>query len=140
MKLRITTPLSIVVEEETVASLRAEDMSGSFGILPGHADFLTTLEISVVSWTNKDGAKRYCAVRGGVLAVNGGTEIAVETREAVPADQLEELEPAVIARFHTDLDLERRAHVEGTRLQLAAIRQIMRHLRPDGRSGKRSFR
>ena len=38
-----------------VVSVRAEDASGSFGILPGHADFLTSLAPSVVRWRRRDG-------------------------------------------------------------------------------------
>ena len=48
MRLLITTPLSVVVDEDGILALRAEDATGSFGILPGHADFLTSLAISSV--------------------------------------------------------------------------------------------
>jgi F-type H+-transporting ATPase subunit epsilon len=41
MRLRIITPLSIIIDTNSVLSLRAEDGSGGFGIMPGHADFLT---------------------------------------------------------------------------------------------------
>ena len=53
MRLRIITPLSVVVDEDGVLALRAEDATGSFGILPRHADFLTSLAISVVSWESE---------------------------------------------------------------------------------------
>ena len=43
MRLRIVTPLAVVVDEDDILAVRAEDSSGSFGILPGHADFLTSL-------------------------------------------------------------------------------------------------
>ena len=33
-----------------MSHLRAEDDTGAFGILPGHADFLTVLAVSVVTW------------------------------------------------------------------------------------------
>jgi F-type H+-transporting ATPase subunit epsilon len=49
MKLRITDPTAILVDTD-VRSVRAEDASGSFGILSGHADFLTALGVSIVSW------------------------------------------------------------------------------------------
>ena len=39
-------------------------------VLSGHADFLTSLAISVVSWKSKDEVRRYCAVRRGVLRVD----------------------------------------------------------------------
>src|ERR1700738_730523 len=83
MRLRIITPLSVIVDEDGVLALRGEDATGSFGILPGHADFLTSLAISVVSWESSDGTRHYCAARRGVLSVTAGRDIAVATREAV---------------------------------------------------------
>ncbi len=72
MRLLITDPTAIVVDDADVTSLRAEDESGSFGILDGHADLLTALPISVVAWRRADGRLQYCAVRRGVLSVRGG--------------------------------------------------------------------
>jgi len=138
MRLRIVTPLSVVVDEDDVTALRAEDASGGFGILPGHADFLTHLAISVVGWSRGDARRRYCAVRGGVFTVAGGREIAIAAREAVAGEDLATLDATVLDRFRADLEAERTEHVESTRLQLDAIRQIMRHLRP-ARSGAGIF-
>ncbi|CAN5677806.1 hypothetical protein BH11PSE1_BH11PSE1_13090 [soil metagenome] len=109
-------------------SLRAEDATGGFGILPHHADFLTSLSISVVSWQNGDEVSRFCAVRHGVLTVSGGSEIAIATHEAVVGDNLADLDQTVLSRFRADRDIERTEHVESTRLQLAAIRRIMSQL------------
>jgi F-type H+-transporting ATPase subunit epsilon len=139
MKLRIITPLSVVVGEGRVLALRAEDATGSFGILPRHADFLTSFAISVVSRESNDGTRHYCAVRRGILSVIGGRDIAIATREAVPGDDLATLDETVLSRFRADIETERTEHVESTRLQLNAIRQIMRHLRPGGRSGPGIF-
>jgi F-type H+-transporting ATPase subunit epsilon len=129
MKLRITTPLEVVVDEDGVQALRAEDSSGSFGILAGHADFLTSLAISVVSWNTKDEVRRYCAVRRGVLSVDGGQDISIATREAVLGDDLATLDNSVLARFRADIETERSERVNSTRLELSAIRQIVSHLR-----------
>ncbi len=103
MRLRIVTPLAVVVDEDALA-VRAEDASGSFGILPGHADFLTSLAISVVGWTRSDGTRRYCAVRTGMLSVSGGKEIAVATREAIAGDDLSTLDATVLDRFRADIE------------------------------------
>lgn len=127
MKLRIVTPLSVVVETD-VLSLRAVDDSGSFGILPGHADFLTSLAISVVSWREAT-AERFCAVRGGVLTVSGGQTIAIASREAVPGDDLATLDQTVLARFRADLEEERTEHTEATRLHLSALRHLIGRLK-----------
>jgi F-type H+-transporting ATPase subunit epsilon len=134
MKLRIFTPLAAVVDEEGVLAVRAEDASGGFGILPGHADFLTSLAISVVSWKSSGGERCYCAVRRGVLFVTSGKDVAIATREAITGSDLATLDETVLVRFRADIEVERTEHVASTRLQLSAIRQIMRHLRPD-RSG-----
>jgi len=139
MRLRITTPLSVIVDEDGILSLRAEDATGSFGILPHHADFLTSLVVSIVSWQSSDEKRRYCAVRGGVLSVDAGRDIAVATREAVTGDDLGTLDQTVLGRFRADIETERTERVESTRLQLNAIRQIVSHLGSGARAGGGSF-
>lgn len=126
MRLRIVTPLSIVVDE-TAESLRAEDASGSFGIRPGHAAFLTALSVSILSW-KAGGTERFCALRGGVLTVTGGDIIAIATREAVAGDDLATLDTEVLARFQSDAEAERVEHVETMRLQMHAIRRMISRL------------
>ena len=88
MRLLITTPTAVVVDDPDVTAVRAEDETGSFGILDRHADFLTVLTVSVVAWHRADSRRRYCAVRRGVLRVEGGSEVAVATREAIVGDDL----------------------------------------------------
>lgn len=131
MRLLITTPTTIVVDDPDVASVRAEDGSGSFGILEGHADFLTALNVSIVGWHHADGRARYCAVRRGVLSVTGGREIAIATREAIPGDDLDRLEEIVLDQFRRRAEAERASRTQSARLQMKAIRQIVQYLRPD---------
>ena len=127
MRLRIITPLSVVVDEDTLA-VRAEDDSGSFGILPGHADFLTSLAISVVSWKRSDGSRGYCAVRRGMLSISEGKDVAVATREAIAGDDLATLDSTVLERFRADIEQERSERFESIQLQLNAIRRIVSQL------------
>ena len=129
MRLRIYTPLTLAVDEEGVRSVRAEDASGSFGILDGHEDFVTTLPVSVVSWTDGGGGTRHCAVRGGALTVTGGREVSVATREAVVGTELERLDEDVLGRLAQAREAERTERFESTQLHLAAIREITRQLR-----------
>ena len=135
MKLTISTPTAIAAELENIVSLTAEDGSGSFGILPGHADFLTALEPSVVSWRDADGHEGHCAVRRGVLTVEGGKSVSIATREAVVSEDIEKLERDVIARFHASVEEERAARVEATVLRMKAIRRIIHYLRAPGAAG-----
>jgi F-type H+-transporting ATPase subunit epsilon len=131
MKLTVTTPLAVVMQAEDVVHLRAEDETGAFGILRGHADFLTALPISVVAWRDRAGMEHHIAVRGGMLAVSGGEAISIATREAVADDDLQRLQGEVIARFRRGAEEEARARTDAQRLYLAAIRQIYRFLRPE---------
>lgn len=131
MRLLITTPTSVVVDQRDVVAMRAEDESGSFGILPGHADFLTALTVSVVSWRGAEPAQQFCAVRRGVLSVTAGNEVAIATRAAIVSDNLARLEHVILAQFREDLEAERTARTESLRLQMQAIRQIVRYLRPE---------
>jgi F-type H+-transporting ATPase subunit epsilon len=131
MKLTVSTPLALMVDAEEVQAVRAEDASGGFGILPGHADFLTALGVSVMTWRDQAGGEHHVALRGGVLEVIGGREVSVATREAVCGDDLDRLEEDVLAEFQRRQAEEKAAHVDAQRLYLAAIRQIIRHLRPD---------
>ena len=129
MRLNVATPLAIVIEVCDVAHLRAEDDTGAFGILPGHADFLTALAVSVASWRDNRGAEHHVAVRGGMLEVRDGGSIAIATPEAVPGDDLHRLESEVLDKFRRQLVEEQAARTDAQRLYLAAIRQIVRFLR-----------
>jgi F-type H+-transporting ATPase subunit epsilon len=135
MRLRITTPLAVVIDASDIEIVSAEDASGGFGIQPGHTDFLTSLAVSVVSWNARGAARHYCAVRGGVLTVTGGRDVAIATREAIAGDDLAVLDQQILARFREDREAERAEHFDSTQMQLNAIRQIIRHLRPSGRAG-----
>ncbi|WP_374576244.1 F0F1 ATP synthase subunit epsilon [Phenylobacterium sp.] len=134
MRLLITTPASVVLDETGVTAVRAEDESGGFGVLEGHADFLTVLTPSVVSWRGADERRRYCAVRRGVLTVSRAGGVAVATREAILGDDLDQLEGIVRTRFHEAAEAERVARTESLQLQMKAMRRIVRYLRPGRRS------
>lgn len=129
MKLVVVTPLEIVTSVDQVTYLRAEDSSGSFGIKPRHASLVTALSISVVSWRDAQGEEFHCAVRGGILSVEGDT-VSIATREAVIDRDLERLEGEVLARFRRASDESARVRVDEERLRAATIRNIQRLLRP----------
>lgn len=131
MKLLVTTPTSVVVDVSDVASIRAEDETGAFGLLPHHADFLTVLSVSVLSWRDTDGIECYVAVRGGILTVRDGETVEVATREAVQGDDLDTLEAEALTRFEAEYALEEEARTTLTRLHLAALRQISRYIRAE---------
>ena len=129
MRLSVATPLAIIIEVGDVAHLRAEDDTGAFGILPGHADFLTALAVSVATWRDESGIEHHVALRGGMLEVRDGDTIAIATPEAVTSEDLHRLEVEVLDTFRRELLEEQAARTDARRLYLAAIRQIARFLR-----------
>lgn len=135
LHLSIVTPTAILVDREDVAAVHAEDASGSFGVLPGHTDLLTVLPASVVRWHGADGTAHYCALRGGVLRVTRGHNVAIICRQGALGDDLARLEAEVRDLRATEADSDRRARVEQTRLHAHVVRQLMRFLRP-GASGQ----
>ena len=134
LRLTIATPSALLLDVDNVASVRAEDESGAFGVLPGHADLLTVLPPSVLRWTREGELTRFCALSGGVLTISGGKLIAVACRRGTIGDDLETLQAEVAAQRAAELDADRRARVEQTKLHARALRQLMRYLRGDGRA------
>ncbi len=80
LKVDLMTPYKKVLSEE-VDSITATGTMGEFGLLPGHAPFLTSLKIGELSYT-KDGETFYLALNWGYLEVeNDEVSILVETAE-----------------------------------------------------------
>lgn len=134
MRLTIATPEALLLDRDGVAALRAQDESGAFGILPGHAPFLTALAASVVSWRGLDGKEGHCAVRGGLLTVRDGQEIAIATRQAFLGDDIERLERRLREELAAADERERAERVSTAQMQAAAIRRIIGLLRPGPRA------
>ena len=132
LHLIIATPAKVLADVEDIRSLRAEDDSGAFGVLPGHADLLTVLPPSVVRWTAQDGSVRYCAVGGGVLRIAGGKLVAVACRRGAVANDLSALQAEIDALRSAELEADRRARVAQTMLHARALRRFMRYLRTGG--------
>lgn len=130
LHLTIATPMEVLVDEPAATSVRAEDESGGFGILPGHTDFLTALPASVVRWRGPDGVLHFCALRAGLMTVSEGQRVAIACREGILGDDLAALEAQVAKLRAEEADAERRTRVEQMRLHARAVRQLMRLLRP----------
>lgn len=130
LHLTVATPARVLVDSPQVVAVRAEDESGSFGILPGHADFLTVLTPCVLRWHGADNVQHFCAVEEGVLRVSGGKSVTIACRDGVLGDTLDSLEAQIRASRARRLDVLRQARVEQTRLHAQAVRQLLRYLRP----------
>jgi len=128
LSLIITSPLATIVEAQDIASFRADDESGGFGILPGHVDFLTAMPSSVARWRQASGPWHFCALQGAVLSVSGGTTIRIACRAGVLGDDLAVLVRDVRKRREAEQEAASSARVAQAKLHTKAIRQIMQHL------------
>ena len=114
--------------DSPVLALRGEDASGSFGILPGHQDYLTVLAPTVLRWRLPGGGQRFAAVGGGVLTLAGGL-LHIACREALLGERLAVLEAEVHQWREGQRDQARRMRVEHLRLHTRAVRQLVQYLR-----------
>lgn len=131
MRLIITTPLEVIIDHQNVTYVRAEDDSGSFGIMKGHADFLTALKPTVITWRRGTNAiNHYAALRGGMLNVEHGYLIQIASREAVASDNLNDLEHHALAKYQEEEHIEEISRSEARRMHMNVIRQIVHNLHP----------
>ena len=147
LRLTIVTPLQVVLDLDGVRHVRAEDATGSFGILPGHADFLTVLTVAVLMYRTGDGVdpdgrdgavtgvEHFVGLRGGTLFVTHGRHVQVFAREAIPSDDLQALSVEVKQRLTVAATQEAEAHKRFARLEGAMLSHLTDFLRHEHRSG-----
>ena len=68
--LRVITPQTVFERQVTLVRLR--DRSGFFGVMRGHADFLTLLESSLGYYRTPAADEVFLAVDGGLFSVEAG--------------------------------------------------------------------
>jgi F-type H+-transporting ATPase subunit epsilon len=138
MRLRLSSLGAVVVDVTGVRSIRAEDSTGGFGLWPRHEDFLTVLSLGVLSWRAGDpdgaggGPWRHAALRGGVLSMRGGRDVDIASREVVIGDDLERLAHDVLRQMAARQQAEDSARRQARELEVRALRELVRQLRPDG--------
>lgn len=128
MRLVVTTPRNLILDIREVRSVRAKDASGGFGILTGHADLLTVLPPSILSYRDEADAEHYVGLVGGVLVVRGGDEVLVASPEAMVGDDLDVLEAMIIEFASRASEEEQQVRTDSSRLHIAAIRHIQSYI------------
>ena len=124
LSLEITTPTRLVVAD-TVDEVVAPGIEGYFGVLPGHAPFLTTLGVGIVTYRiGRD--EHQLAVAGGFAEVRNDQVIIL----ADTAERPEEIDRARAdrARERAERRLSGRSNeeVDYARCQAALARALTR--------------
>ncbi len=120
-RLKVITPTSMVLDRE-IDFLRAEDSTGSFGILPHHTEFLTVLVPSVVIYRAGD-AEGYIAVNGGILTFVANTAT-LSTRTAVPGDSLDALTAVINEKFLAITEREKAMYRSLKQMQQSFLKRL----------------
>lgn len=131
LHLELATPTRLLVSEE-VDEVVAPGALGYFGVLPGHAPFLTTLGVGEVIY-RQGGREHYLAVTGGFAEV-GPERVIVLTETAERPEEidveraraaLERADGRLAGRAREEIDYERALRSRtraATRIQVAARR------------------
>ena len=98
MNLQITLPHHLCLET-VVTRIVAEGVQGSFGLLPNHVDCLSMLQPGILVYESLDGIEHYIAVGSGMLVKQGG-KVSVSASDAVPGDDLAQMQKAVEKQFN----------------------------------------
>lgn len=124
LRLELATPIRLVVAEE-VAEVVVPGSEGYFGVLPGHAAFLTTLGIGELAY-RQAGRERYLAVSGGFAEVRNDKVIVLADTAERP-DEIDR-ERAERARQRAEQRLSGRTQeeIDFTRAAAALARALLR--------------
>jgi F-type H+-transporting ATPase subunit epsilon len=124
LKLELITPQRKVVSEE-VDEITATGILGEFGILPGHAPFLTSLKIGELSY-KKGGAVYHLAVNAGYFeVVNDVVTVLVDSSERAEEIDLERAKRAH-ARAEEALKRLSQEDIEYKAMEAALQRALIR--------------
>jgi len=112
LTLEITSPHGAVFSGE-VSHVRAPGVNGSFGVLPGHTEFLSPLEVGLIDVTIEGKLVQF-TTSGGLAEVHSDkVEILAETAEKVESIDVERAKAAAerarkrLEAHETELDVDR---------------------------------
>jgi F-type H+-transporting ATPase subunit epsilon len=95
-KLNIITPTGMFTRD--VRHVRLRDGTGFFGVMKGHADFLTVLVPSLCYYLDMDGREVFLAVDEGVFTVRDGVAT-LASREVFESEDAEKLSEIIESAF-----------------------------------------
>jgi F-type H+-transporting ATPase subunit epsilon len=122
LKLEIVTPHGLVYSDE-VDEVTATGSEGEFGVLPGHAPYVTTLKVGMLTCKAAGGAK-YFFVNWGYAEV-GPDKVIVLADSAEPAESID-VERAKAAKARAEERLRKAEDVDFTRAESSLERSMMR--------------
>ncbi len=124
LQLELATPTRLVVSAEA-EEVVAPGSVGYFGVLPGHAPFLTTLGVGELMY-REGGRERYVAVSGGFAEVRNDKVIVLADTAERPEDIDRERAERARERAEQRLGGRSQDEVDYTRAAAALARALIR--------------
>ena len=115
--------------EGRATALTAVSAHGSFGLLPNHADLVTSVVPSVLSLRLVDGTEAFFGLDEGILIKKGHT-VDVAARRGVRGRDLDSMQATVSERFLQMDEEERQARAAFSRLEADVVRRFSELRRP----------
>lgn len=128
MQIEIRLPDQLLYSGKAV-KLYGEAENGSFGLLPNHADFVTSLVPSVLLITEADGAERFFGLEQGLL-IKHSKQVEIIARRGVEGRDLLHLAEQMQQTFTLDDEQEREARTALAKLELGMAKQFRELKRP----------
>ena len=123
MNLKILLPYRIFAEETGVARIVAENLEGSFGLVPHRLDCVAALAPGILIYENEREGEVCVAVDEGVL-VKTGLDVLVSVRNAIGGTDLGQLHEAVDREFLNLNDQEQDVRSVMARMESDFIRRL----------------
>lgn len=124
MKLKVLLPTEIFIDQE-ISKVTAEAENGYFCLLPRHADFVTALVPSLLSFVSKTGKEEFIAVDEGIL-IKVGSEVLISTRNAMRGPDLGTLRQIIEEQFETINDQEKKARSILASIEASFVRRFLK--------------
>jgi len=124
MNLKILLPFQVFVEKTGVSRIVAENLDGSFGLLPHRLDCVAAIAPGILIYENEGAGETYVAVDEGVL-VKTGLDVLVSVRNAIGGTDLGQLHQAVKSEFLKVHEGEQNARSVMARMESDFIRRLV---------------
>ncbi len=122
LRLDIVTPYGLILSED-VDEVTAAGSEGEFGVLPGHAPFITTLKVGMLTY-KKGNEVRYVFVNTGYAEV-GPDKVIILADSAEKSDAID-IERAKAAMKRAEERLKKTEEIDFARAESSLERATMR--------------
>ena len=123
MNLKILIPHKIVMDK-SVSRIVAEGITGAFGLLPRHIDFVEALQPGILVVQTESGDEQFAAIDRGIL-IKQGEDVLISASNAVLGDKLGSLKQTVAEEFEELDDREKKSRSALAKLESDFIRRFI---------------